>query len=102
MNFEIGKQYIVSVSENGIIPIEEFSNERYFDIEYDSIDFLTDEEKIVIINDVLDKIRAEIADIYCGQYCENPSTADSVREMALEIIDKYKEESEEEADNERV
>jgi hypothetical protein len=39
---------------------------------------------------VLDKIRDEIADIYCGQYCENPLTADAVREMALEIIDKYK------------
>ena len=43
---------------------------------------------------VLDKIRAEIADIYCGQYCENPLTADAVREIALEIIDKYTEESE--------
>lgn len=40
--------------------------------------------------EVLDKIRAEIADIYCGQYCENPFTADAVREMALDIIDKYK------------
>lgn len=37
---------------------------------------------------ILDKIRAEISDIYCGQYCENPLTADEVREMALEIIDK--------------
>ena len=45
-------------------------------------------------NDVLDKIRAEIADIYCGQYCENPYTAASVRKMALDIIDKYKAESE--------
>ena len=39
---------------------------------------------------ILDKISAEIADIYCGQYCENPLTADAVREMALEIIDRYK------------
>lgn len=38
---------------------------------------------------VLDKIRSEIADIYCGQYCENPYTAAAIREMALEIIDKY-------------
>ena len=45
--------------------------------------------------DTLDRIKAEIADIYCGQYCENPFTADAVREMALEIIDKYKAESEE-------
>ena len=46
-------------------------------------------------DELLDKISAEIADIYCGQYCENPLTADAVREMALEIIDKYKGESEE-------
>lgn len=39
---------------------------------------------------ILDKIRTEIADIYCGQYCENPFKAASVREMALDIIDKYK------------
>lgn len=39
---------------------------------------------------VLNNISAEIADIYCGQYCENPLTSDEVREMALEIIDKYK------------
>lgn len=44
--------------------------------------------------DVLDKIRAEIADIYCGEYCEKYS-ADAVREMILDIIDKYKAESEE-------
>lgn len=49
----------------------------------------------VVQESVLNKIRAEIADIYCGQYCENPPTADAVREMALEIIDKYKEEREE-------
>lgn len=40
---------------------------------------------------VLDKIRTEIADIYCGQYCDNPYTANAIRERALEIIDKYRE-----------
>lgn len=86
MNFEIGKQYIVSVSENGIIPIEEFSNERYFDIEHDSIDFLTDEEKIVIINAVLAKVRAEIEHL-TYYWCEvNPRT---VIADVLQIIDKY-------------
>lgn len=44
--------------------------------------------------DTLDKIRAEILDIDCGQYCENPLTASEVREMVLEIIDAYKAESE--------
>ena len=38
---------------------------------------------------ILDKIRTEIADIYGGQYCENPMTANEVREQALDIIDKY-------------
>ena len=41
--------------------------------------------------ELLDKIRAEIEDIYCGQYCKNPLTADTVKERILEIIDKYKE-----------
>ena len=35
----------------------------------------------------LDTVKAEIADIYCGQYCENPPTADAVREMVLDILD---------------
>ena len=49
-----------------------------------------DERDIAAIPTVdLDKIRAEIADIYCGQYCENPFKAAAVREMALDIIDKY-------------
>lgn len=96
MNFEIGKQYIVSVSENGIIPIEEFSNERYFDIEYDSIDFLTDEEKIIIINDVLDKVRAEIERM---DYLDIEDGSDGYdnyvdRYDVLQIIDKYKEDKE--------
>lgn len=38
-----------------------------------------------------DKIRAEIENIYCGKYCEDPLTASAVKEMALDIIDKYKE-----------
>jgi hypothetical protein len=98
MNFEIGKQYIVSVSENGIVPIEEFSNERYFDIEYDSIDFLTDEEKVVIINDVLDKIKNEFIDRYPRNYANGlelggRSCVFSLNDV-LRIIDKYKVERE--------
>ena len=41
---------------------------------------------------VLDKIRSEIADIYCGQYCENTMTAFEMKEQVLDIIDKYGEE----------
>ena len=60
MNFELGKKYIVEVTEKGIIPREEFLEERYFDKDFDDLDFLTDEEKVVVVNDVLDKIRTEI------------------------------------------
>jgi len=36
---------------------------------------------------LLDAVKAEIADIYCGQYCEDFLTADSVKEMILDILD---------------
>ncbi len=39
--------------------------------------------------EVLEDIKAEIADIYCGAYCDNPYTAGKVREQALDIIDKH-------------
>lgn len=90
MYFEVGKQYIVSVSENGIIPIEEFSRERYYDIEHDDLDFLTDEEKMVIINAVLDKIRAEIQALRgCSCWC-----SDGIIDDVEDILDKYKAERE--------
>lgn len=60
MNFELGKKYIVEVTEKGIIPREEFLEERYIDKDLDDLDFLTDEEKTVVVNDALDKIRTEI------------------------------------------
>ncbi len=60
MNFKLGEKYIVDVTENGIIPLMEFDRDRWFDKDCDNLDFLTDEEKIVVVNDVLDKIRAEI------------------------------------------
>lgn len=89
IQFEVGKQYIVDVTNNGIIPIEEFNSERFFDKEHDDLDFLTDEEKTIIINNVLDKIRAEIIELQ-KEYQEFGWAYDDV----LEIIDKYKEESE--------
>lgn len=97
MNFEIGKQYIVRVSENGIIPIDEFSEERYFDIEHDSIDFLTDEEKMVIINSVLDKIKTEIERMDYLTIEDGSDGYDNYvdRYDVLQIINKYKVESDE-------
>lgn len=91
MNFELGKEYIVKVSKEGIIPIEEFKSDRFYDKDHDDLDFLTDEEKIVVINDVLEKIRAKIEDLtyYCWEV--SPRT---VIDDVLEIIDKYKAESE--------
>ena len=38
---------------------------------------------------VIEDIKADIENIYCGQYCEHIYTADEVRELALEIIDKH-------------
>lgn len=43
-------------------------------------------------DDMRAKIEAaikEINQIYCGQYCENPKTADDVREEAIDIIRRY-------------
>ena len=91
MNFELGKEYIVKVSEKGIIPVEEFKSDRFYDKDHDDLDFLTDEEKNVVVNKVLDKIRAEIVakidehnlddyDFCSGLIC------------ARNIIDKYRKE----------
>lgn len=60
MTFELGKQYIVEVTKNGIIPREEFNREKFFDKDHDNLEFLTDEEKTAIINDVLDSISSTI------------------------------------------
>ena len=91
MNFELGKKYIVEVTEKGIIPTDEFSEERYFDKDHDDLDFLTDEEKTVVVNDVLDKIRAEIFE--SARRTMNDTRAEGLY-MAVQIIDKYKTESE--------
>lgn len=60
MYLEIGKQYIVDVTDKGIIPIDEFSGERFFDKDNDDLEFLTDEEKAEIVNKVLNDIKVEI------------------------------------------
>ena len=92
MNFELGKTYIVDVTTSGIIPSIEFNKSRWFDKDHDDLDFLTDEEKIVIINEVLDKIRAEVTAISInGQVDEHTMfirTGEQIKQMVLEIIDK--------------
>lgn len=60
MIFELGKSYIVEVTEKGIIPMMEFDESQWYNKDLDDLDFLTDEEKAVIVNSVLDKLRAEI------------------------------------------
>lgn len=51
MKFELGKTYIVEVTENGITPKEEFDKERFFDKEHDELNLLTDEEKAVVVKE---------------------------------------------------
>ena len=81
-------------------PLTQEDWNKITDAEYEntaSVTFQTPQGRRVryVKAEVLDKIIAEIANIYCCQYCENPYTATAVREMALKIIDKYKAESEE-------
>ena len=94
MNFELGKKYIVEVTEKGIIPREEFLEEKYFNKDLDDLDFLMDEEKVVVINEVLDKIRDEIIELRSRQ---NVGVLE-----CLDIIDKYKAESEEKQDEDKI
>lgn len=88
MTFELGKTYIVDVTENGIIPLEMFDRDRWYNKEYDDLDFLTYEEKTVVINDVLDKIKAEIM-----HEVNNHKKRITLYDI-LQIINKYKAESE--------
>ena len=87
MNFELGKKYIVEVTEKGIIPREEFLEERYINKDLDDLEFLTDEEKVVVVNEVLDKIRAEIDEMWQHEPCAIES---GCLDEVLEVIDKYK------------
>ena len=94
MNFKIGKKYIIDVTEKGIIPLMEFDRDRWFDKECDDLDFLTDEEKIIVVNEVLDKIRDEIEQHIDKEKLNFGGQFDSGLNLALKIVDKYKSESE--------
>ena len=100
MTFEFGKKYIVDVTERGITPLMVFDEDRWYDKDHDDLDFLTDEEKIVVINDVLDKIRAEIEEYKSRQLALAIGVDDLEKgkqialEYVLAILDKYKAASE--------
>ena len=91
MIFEFGKKYIVNVTEKGLVPLIEFNRSQWVNKDYDDLDFLTDEEKEVIVNDVLKQIRAKIEQE--ADYQDAYVNADIAKGMylALEIFDKYKE-----------
>ena len=91
MTFELGNQYIVDVTEKGIIPVAKFDRERYFDRDTDDLEFLTDEEKSVVIKQVLVKIREELTNETKYRHGFAFSSALS---RALDIIDKHIAESE--------
>lgn len=96
MNFKLGKKYIVEVTEKGIIPREEFLEERYIDKDHDDLDFLTDEEKMVIVNEVLYKIRKEIEqNAYPIVHGVNNHEKGMTLYGILQIIDKYRESEDE-------
>lgn len=91
MTFELGNQYIVDVTERGIIPVAKFDCERYFDRDTDDLEFLTNEEKSVVIKQVLVNIREELT----SETKYRPEFAfSSALSRALDIVDKYIAESE--------
>ena len=93
MSFELGKTYIVDVTEKGIVPLMEFDRNRWFNKDHDDLDLLTDEEKIVIVNDMLDKIKVKIINKSNEpSYLHENEDWSVGLEMALEIIDKYRNE----------
>lgn len=93
MNFELGKSYIVDVTEKGIIPLMEFDRNLWVNKDYDDLDFLTDEEKEVIVNGVLNKIRAEIHKVLWKEYGDTEwieEKIEDVEKVISKVIDKYK------------
>ena len=89
MNFELGKTYIVNVTEKGIIPSMEFDRSQWFNKDYDDLEFLTDKEKTAIVNDTLDKIRTEIIQLPYQRIFGKVNSY-SLLDAVVEIIDKYK------------
>lgn len=95
MSFELGKEYIVAVTDKGIVPVDEFNRERFYDKDNDDLDLLTDEEKVVVINDVLDKIKFEI-ELYSYPIVHGVNNHEKGMTLygILQIIGKYQAETE--------
>lgn len=95
MNFRLGEKYIVDVTEKGIIPLMEFDNSKWCNKDCDDLDFLTGEEKMAVVNDVLNKIRAEIENTEIVGHIRDVECFNAGINVALNVINKYKAESEE-------
>lgn len=101
MNFKLGKKYIVEVTKKGIIPIDEFWEERYINKDHDDIEFLTDEEKTIVINNILNDLKTEIEQLPtkirtnwdgCCPDIDYPEIeyVDVTKNKLLSIINKYR------------
>ena len=65
MDFELGKEYVIKVTEkDGIVPLFEFNRSRFFDKDYDDPDLLSNDERERIINYLLKDIKKKSAEIY--------------------------------------
>ena len=84
---KFGKQYIVEVSEEGIVPVEEFDKNRFFDKDHDELDFLTEAEKedvaITTLNNLFDKVWDLATETTSGLY-------DNAISDVIDLINKFK------------
>lgn len=55
MNFELGKEYIVTVTDKGIVPVDEFNRERFYDKDNDDLGDAISREAVL-------KMQAKYAD----------------------------------------
>ncbi len=91
MNFELNKKYIVEVTNKGIIPIEEFCEERFFDKDHDELDFLTDEEKEFIIRQTCEDLMQSIKThrLEAGKYNSVLISNKVEYDEIFDVIDNY-------------
>ena len=101
MYFKLGKQYIVSVSEDGIVPVDEFDKDKYYNKDTDDLNILKDEEKLLIFksvcNSLIKKIDRDLQFYRSDLTCK---TAAEVRAQITEIIEDYYKNNKESINNE--